>query len=192
MRTQIKHLTCLLLGLLGFKALPAQALDMYLCIDGIPGEVTDTQSQKHAGCIDVLAWSWGMSNSNANIPGGGGGGGKANIQDISVTKWLDRASPLLGSELTGGKGLGPIALYVEKSCGTGCETPYYKLEIPIGSFVTSQSQGGSDGEGQLTENVSFNIPAVKWCYSYDADGTGPKAPEEICRGWSVVENVPYP
>ena len=34
------------------------AVDMFLKLDGIPGESTD---KTHANEIDVLAWSWGMS-----------------------------------------------------------------------------------------------------------------------------------
>ena len=193
MRIQLRHFTCLLLGLLGFKALPAQALEMFLCIEGIPGEVSVAQSAKHADCIDVLAWSWGMSNSNAHVIGGGGSVGKPNIQNISVTKWMDRASPLLGAELVVGKGIGPMTLYVEDSCGSDCASPIYRLEIPQGSYVSSQSQGASGGESRPTENVSFDFPAVEWCYSYYADGIGGKTPAvDICKGWSIINGEPYP
>lgn len=188
MQIQIKHVACLLLGLLGFKALPAQAVDMYLCIDGVQGEVKETDSKQHAGCIDVLAWSWGMSNS-----GTAAGAGKANFQDISVTKYLDRASPTLGLRVADGSPIGAVELFVEESCGDGCTAAHiYSLDIPSGSVVTSQSQGGSGGESRLTENISINMPAVQWCYSYYPDGVGGKsAPIKTCEGWNIQTNTPY-
>ncbi len=36
-----------------------------------------------------------MSQSGTMHTGGGGGGGKVNVQDLSVTKWVDKSSPVL-------------------------------------------------------------------------------------------------
>src|SRR5687768_3555210 len=67
------------------------AIDIFLNLHNVPGESKDAA---HKDQIDVLAWSWGMS--NPVIAGGGGtGGGKVSIQDISITKYFDKASPVL-------------------------------------------------------------------------------------------------
>ena len=66
------------------------AVDMFLKLGTIKGEATDPG---HIGWIDVLAFSWGESN-----PGEPGGisGGKVNIQDVSLTKYIDKATvPIL-------------------------------------------------------------------------------------------------
>ena len=68
------------------------AVDMFIKIDGIKGESKD---KKHKDEIDVLAWSWGMSQSGTFHTGGGGGAGKVNVQDLSFTKWVDKASAAL-------------------------------------------------------------------------------------------------
>ena len=70
------------------------AVDMFLKIEGeeVKGGAKD---HTHKGEIDVLAWSWGASNSGSFHTGGGGGAGKANFQDLSVTKYIDRASTAL-------------------------------------------------------------------------------------------------
>ena len=79
----IRNSIYLLLGLIGFKATPALAAqDMFLCIEGAPGESLD---KRHPDCIDVLAWSWGMSQSGTTHTAGGTGAGQANFQDLSVT-----------------------------------------------------------------------------------------------------------
>src|SRR5919197_1518553 len=70
----------------------SMAVDMFLHVDGIKGESRDAQ---HKDDIDVLAWSWGASNSGSAHMGGGGGSGKVNVQDLSITKYVDKSSPLL-------------------------------------------------------------------------------------------------
>ena len=65
------------------------AVDMFLKIDGVKGESED---QAHTQEIDVFSWSWGMSNSGSAHVGGGAGSGKVNVQDLSVTKYIDSSS----------------------------------------------------------------------------------------------------
>ncbi len=68
------------------------AVDMFLKLDGVNGESKD---KTHIKDIDVLSWSWGMSNSGSAHVGGGAGSGKVNVQDVSVTKYIDSSSPKL-------------------------------------------------------------------------------------------------
>ena len=66
------------------------AVDITLKIDGVDGE---SKIDGHEGEIDVLAWSWGHESQSGSMHvGGGGGAGKANIQDVSLTKYVDKAS----------------------------------------------------------------------------------------------------
>jgi type VI secretion system secreted protein Hcp len=80
----------------------------------IQGETKDS-AQKAAGDIDVLAWSWGASNSGSFHMGGGGGAGKANFQDISITKYLDKSSPALMIALALGSHIPTAKLLVRKA-----------------------------------------------------------------------------
>ena len=66
------------------------ASDQFIKIGSLKGESKD---DKHKDEIDVLAWSWGMSNSGSAQSGGGAGSGKANVQDLSLTKYIDKCSP---------------------------------------------------------------------------------------------------
>ena len=99
------------------------AVDMFLKIDGINGESEDAT---YKGEVDILAWSWGMSQSGTTHIGGGGGAGKANFQDLSVTKWVDKASPLLMQKLANGQHIKEATLVVRKAGGTPLE--YITLE----------------------------------------------------------------
>lgn len=134
------------------------AMDMFIDIAGVPGESKD---HTYAKKIDVLAWSWGMSQSGTFHAGGGGGAGKANVQDLSFTKWLDDASAPLQLATLNGKHLATATLIVRKAG----ETPQDYLKVLMTDvMVTSVSTGGSGGEDRLTENVTLNFAKVKLDY----------------------------
>ena len=134
------------------------AMDMFFDIAGIPGESKD---KAYAKKIDVLAWSWGMSQSGTFHTGGGGGAGKANVQDLSFTKWFDDASAPLQLATLNGKHI-PTATLIVRKAG---ETPQKYIEIILTDvMVTSVSTGGSGGEDRLTENVTLNFAKVEMKY----------------------------
>jgi type VI secretion system secreted protein Hcp len=181
LNNRMRNSLCLLLGFFGFKSLPAfAAQDMFLKIDGVEGE---SQDPACPGCIDVLAWSWGMSNSGTTHIGGVGGEGKVNVQDISLTKWVDKSSPDLMLLTANGKHFPKLELFVRKTCPVDCiAEPYYTLTMEE-VLVTSVSTGGSGGEDRLTENVSFNFAKVEWCYTATLKDGNPDTPE--CYGWDI-------
>lgn len=135
------------------------AVDMFLKLDGIPGESAD---DAHKSEIDILAWSWGMSQSGTMHIGGGGGSGKANFQDLSITKFVDIASPELVKFCSKGSHIKKGWLYIRKAAGdTPLEYMIYNFEDLI---ISSVSTGGSGGEDRLTENISLNFR--KWWFKY--------------------------
>ncbi len=156
------------------------AVDMFIKIDGITGESKD---HKHKDTIDVLAWSWGMSQSGSFHGGGGGGAGKANVQDLSITKHVDKSSPLLMLSCCNGKHIKEALLTVRKAG----ENPLEYLKIKLTEvMVTAVSTGGSGGEDRLTENVTLNFAKVQLDYlPQKSDGSG-DAP--VPFGWHIAEN----
>ncbi len=68
------------------------AVDIFLKLDGIKGE---SQDNKYKDEIDVLAWSWGAAQSGTTHGGSGSGSGKVSVQDLSITKYIDKSSPTL-------------------------------------------------------------------------------------------------
>ncbi len=142
------------------------AVDMFLKLGDIKGEAKD---DKHKGEIDVLAWSWGLSNAGSAHHGGGAGAGKVNVQDISVTKWLDLASPAIVNAVCVGKHIPEVTLVVRKAG----EKPLEYLTITLKEvYVTSVSTGGSGGEDKLTENITLNFAKFKTQYKEQADTGG--------------------
>jgi type VI secretion system secreted protein Hcp len=156
------------------------AVDMFIKIGDIKGESRD---DKHKDEIDVLAWSWGMSQSGTTHMGGGGGAGKVNVQDLSLTKYIDKASSNLMKFCCSGKHYPEALLTVRKAGGSPIE--YLKITMKE-VLVSSVSTGGSGGEDRLTENVTLNFAEFKVEYTpQKADG---KAEAVIPTGYSIAEN----
>lgn len=157
------------------------AVDMFLDIEGeIGGE---SQDAAHKGEIDILAWSWGLSQAGSFHAGGGGGAGKANFQDISCTKWIDKSSPILMLYCANGDHFKSAKLTVRKA---GKKPLEYLVITMTDVLVTSISTGGSGGEDKLTENVSLNFRTVKVEYKEQKpDGSGDAAKT---FAWDIAAN----
>jgi type VI secretion system secreted protein Hcp len=157
------------------------AVDMFLKLDGIKGESAD---KSHKDEINVLAWSWGMSNSGSAHLGGGAGSGKVNVQDLSLTKYIDVSSPDLMLFCCNGKHVAKAQLTVRKAGETALEYLIIKLEDVL---VASVSTGGSGGEDRLTEHVTLNFAKVDVEYTgQDAKGGAGAKPK---MGWDIPANV---
>jgi type VI secretion system secreted protein Hcp len=158
------------------------AVDMFFKIAGIEGESKDST---HKNDIDVLAWSWGVSNSGSFHHGGGGGSGKANFQDLSFTKYIDKASHALLLACASGEHVTDALLTVRKSGG---KAPLEYVKITLKKvLVSSLSTGGSGGEDRLTENVTLNFAEIDYAYvEQKPDGTGDTAKE---FKWDIEKNA---
>lgn len=160
------------------------AVDMFLKIEGIDGESKD---HAHGDEIDVLAWSWGMSQSGSMHMGGGGGAGKVSVQDVSITKWIDKSSPVLMKHCCNGKAIKAGATLVVRKAGGDAPVEYLTIEMkPV--MITAISTGGSGGEDRLTENVTLNFKTVKQIYQeQDEDNNPMGGPVE--QAWNIETNA---
>jgi len=160
------------------------AVDMFMKFEGdkFKGESRD---KTHLAEIDVLAWSWGMSNSGTAHAGGGAGAGKANIQDVSFTKYVDASSAALQLTCCTGEHI-PTAVLVVRKAGT---TPLEYIVITMTEcLITAVSTGGSGGEDRLTENVTVNFSQVKFTYTeQDAKGVAKSPAKEFT--FDIAANV---
>jgi type VI secretion system secreted protein Hcp len=147
------------------------AVDMFLELTDIKGESVD---KVHKGKIDVLSWSWGGSNASSAHSGGGSGAGKVNVQDLSITKYVDSATTALFKKMCEGKHIPKGKLIVRKAGGDK-PLEYIVLELEK-VFITSLSTGGSGGEDRLTEHVSLSFTHFQLDYFVqDEKGAGKSA-----------------
>ena len=156
------------------------ASDYFLAIDGIPGEPTDAQRPR---TIEIQSFSFGASNSGT-IVGGGGGAGKVNFSDISFTKSLDKASPILYLHCARGKHIPSATLYVRKS---GADKPleYYVVKLTDVLISSVQTSGGG---GLPSESFSLNFGKIE--FSYAAQKPDGSLEPPVKSGWDIAGNVP--
>lgn len=156
------------------------AVDMFLKLDGIKGESHD---HKHKDEIHIESLSWGLSQTGAHGAGGGGGAGKVSVHDVSVTKYLDKATPALLLHCANGKHI-PNGLITVRKAG---EKPLEYLKIKLQDIiVTGVQEAGHGGGDLLTENVTLNF--AKFWVEYQEqkpDGTGSPGGD---MGWDVKAN----
>ena len=157
------------------------AMDMFIKIGDLKGESRD---KTHKEEIDVLAWSWGVSNSGSAHVGGGAGAGKANVQDLSFTKYIDKCSPSLMLACCKGSHYAEAKLIVRKAGGKPLE---YLTVTMTEVLISAVSTGGSGGEDRLTENVTLNFGKFEFEYTpQKADGTGGTA---VPFKFNIAENA---
>jgi type VI secretion system secreted protein Hcp len=157
------------------------AVDLFLKLDGIEGESLDS---KHPKEIECLAWSWGMSTS-AHIGGSGVAAGKVNVQDFSVTKYIDKATPTLLLNVCNGSTIATAAFVARKQGGKSGPVEYLKISFKE-ILVTSVSTGGSGGEDKFTENVTFAFEEQETVYT-EQTGTG-AAGSPARMKWNTAQN----
>lgn len=158
------------------------AMDMFMKIDGVEGESADKENAK---TIDVLAWSWGVSNSGTTHHGGGGGSGKVNVQDLSFTKYIDKATTALMLMASNGAHIDKAVLLVRKAGGAKA-LDYLKITMEE-VIITSLSTGGSGGEDRLTENVSLNFAKVM--VEYNPQSKGGTGDGTTTYNWDIAANA---
>jgi type VI secretion system secreted protein Hcp len=157
------------------------AVDMFMKIDDIKGESTDS---KHAGEIQVLSWSWGLTQSGTTHTGPGGGSGKVNVNDLTFTKYLDTSTPNLIKFCCSGKHFGQALLTVRKAGNTPLE--YIKIKL-TDLIISSMSTGGTGSEDRVTETVGLNFAKFEVDYTpQKADGSGGAA---IPVTWNIPGNA---
>jgi type VI secretion system secreted protein Hcp len=139
------------------------SFDMHLKFTG--GKLTiegSSAHSKHTKEIPILAWSWSASNTGDLHGGNTTSGGKANVQDISITKYVDSCSNVLLNAVCTGARMDSAVLYVTNAVGD--QTDFLTLTLSEGVLITSWASGGSDGEDKLTENITLHFGKFEFAF----------------------------
>jgi type VI secretion system secreted protein Hcp len=161
------------------------AVDIFLTLEDVKGETKDAKYKDKNG-IDVLSWSWGMSQSGTTHSGTGGGSGKANVQDLSITKYVDKASCDLMKGCCKGTHFKKGSLIVRKAG----DKPYEFWQIDLEEIIVAAcTTGGIGSDDRMTENITLNFAKFDCKYSQQADdGSVSEAGE--CK-WDIPANAEY-
>jgi light-regulated signal transduction histidine kinase (bacteriophytochrome) len=155
------------------------AVDMFMKIDTVDGEAQDSKHKKE---IDVLSWSWGLSNAGSAHSGGGAGAGKANVHDLSFTKWVDSAVKYSDAErAVKFEIVGASTDIVCTICDHGIGIPEADLEWLFNAFHRGCNVGDRPGTG-------LGLVIVKRCV--DLHGGRIKVDSKVGEGRSVILSLP--
>ncbi len=131
------------------SAVDAQAA-MFLKLDGIKGESTDS---KHKDEIDVISFQFGLTADHSLSTGGAIRVTSPTCEGFSITKTLDKSSPLLASAAMTGKVMKTGTVAVALSQEGKSDTVYYTM-ILTDVVVASFAQSGRESAVPV-EEVSF-------------------------------------
>jgi type VI secretion system secreted protein Hcp len=161
------------------------ATDMFLKIDGIDGESTD---DKHANWIEILSFSFGASQpaTGSVSSGGARSSQRVDIQDFSVVKQLDKASPKLFLHCCNGKHIPKVSLELCRATGDKQNYMTYDMEDVLVSSV--RPGGSSEGADLPLEEVTFNPAKTTLTYTETDHLTGaPKG--KVVAYWDEGKNI---
>jgi type VI secretion system secreted protein Hcp len=159
--------------------------DAFLKIATIPGECTD---DKHKDWIEVLSYSMGASQagSGSSSTGGGRYAQPVDVQDFSIVKVVDKATPKLFLACCNGEHINEVKLELCRATGDKSKYLEYKLSDVI---VASQRKGGASqgGESLPMEEVAFNFGKIEITYTVTDHKTG-KPSGDVKAHWDLVAN----
>ena len=154
----------------------------YIKFDGVDGEAQD---KDHKGWSDIMSFGQGL-----HQPGGGATGptrrrGDVILDDISVSKELDKASPKIAEAVCKGKVFPKVEIQLTASYTDAGRVTYYAYELK-NVLVTSYNIGGSgQSEDVPAEDFSLNFEGIKVTYT-EADNQGKKK-GNVEYTWKVEE-----
>jgi type VI secretion system secreted protein Hcp len=127
----------------------------FLKFDGIKGETADNAPK---GEIEIQSWSWGETNAgrSSGLPTG-----KRQHKPITITKVVDKASPILQQASTSGRSIPAMEVALPKKGGGAGEYMKYELKnVKVTSYSVSSSGGSVQTETfTLTYEETTAIPA---------------------------------
>lgn len=158
------------------------AVNAYLMIDGRPGPSTSKEN-----AIDILSFSFGASQSaviGAGSSGGEARAGRANVQDVTIMKVLDKTSPLLFDDCVTGNYLTKVDIIYDKPMGDSQED-YFKIHMEDALITSIQLSGSSENP---VESISFAFSKVKVSYNPEEGGA---LKGFIDKGFDVLKLKPW-
>jgi type VI secretion system secreted protein Hcp len=158
------------------------SVDAFLKLGDLKGE---SIVKGHEDEIQVLGWNWGMSQMGTTHLGTGGGAGKVDVQDITISKYVDTSSPNVALACCNGKHFDGATLTVRKAG----ETPLDYLIIEMKDvIITSYMPGGSSGAENVEEAFTLNFAFFKYSYQ-PQDNKGAKAGGAVEVEYNIAENA---
>lgn len=187
----------------------APAYDIFLKIDGIPGESVD---KAHEAWIEVLSFNQGMEQPMTHMGG-------TEYREVEILKVIDKASPKLYEALNKGEAIASLeidivdpdnrtavmkvvlegvmvtsietGLAIFKEWGTASPIIYKAIDSSSPQIAKASPMLAKPlafgHDARHMEQVSFSFRKIQWTYTYtDAGGQS----QTVSSGWDLVQNKP--
>lgn len=156
------------------------AVDMFLQVDGVDGDVT---AQGYEKWIDIESFSWGVSNpTTIGSATGGAGAGKAVPGDFTVVKPFDRASPVFFKNCSAGAHYNTVVLAIRKAGGSGGASGAEFLRFTFGTVFTTKIDWSGPGDEGPEEEITFVYGSLAVHYVLQDDSGAED------DGWDFIHN----
>ena len=158
-----------------------------LDIQGIPGEsVHDTHPEWNLK-IQISSTSYDVSQRASVQTGTGLVAAGASMSNISITKTMDKSTPLLFGKLTAAEPIDQMFLRFTRA--GGAQGVYEVLTVQLDNvLVTSYHTSGQRGGGGMpTESLSFSVGSIK--ETYDIRDERGMAQSKQTGGYDFMQNV---
>ena len=153
----------------------------FVKFDGIDGEAKEAA---HLGWSELL--SFDQAHSSAVDISTGLSTGRAVLEDILLSKTIDKASPKLAEAVLTGQTFPSVEIQLTNVGADGARVTYFVYQLED-ARVVSYSVGGSSGGSVPTEHISLNFAQIKVTYT-EQDSTG-RARGNVEYTWKVEESI---
>jgi len=161
------------------------AFDAFLKISTIPGESEDS---KHTDWIEVHSYSHAVTQPTSGSVSSAGSrtAERVDIQDFTIVKSIDKASPKLALACCNGEHIPTVTIHLNRAGGDKQQYMEYKLSDAIVRSVSpSGSSAGSDS--LPSETVAFAFGKIEWTYTETDHKTG-KPKGNVGANWDLHAN----
>ncbi len=170
-----------LLTLLILAAAAQAAPDIFMRVEGIPGDATDAQ---HRDEIVVASYSFNIAQSASPSRGGGASAGRATVTPFVVTKPVDSASPRLAIASLRGQVLPRVDITVRRPGQARDEYLRFTLTDVV---VSGFAQEAPSENAAPVETVQLSYGTIVMEYVPQRSGGAAGAP--VRMGWDVQRNA---
>jgi len=159
-------------------------IDAFLKIEGVDGESTDTA---HAGWIELQSFSWGISQAVSGSVSSQGSlsASRADFQNFSASKYLDKASSILAQDCASGKHYTKATVQLHRA---GESKELFQEYIFTDVMLTNYSIGGSNGSDIPAESLALTYGKVEWKY-VPTKVAGGKGSGSVPGSWNLTTNA---
>ena len=178
---RLGFIVAVLVGLFATPSLCWAQYDIFVQIDGIPGE---SQDEQHKDWIDAFGFGDGLQGSSVAAMAGAVAG-RATFADIKITKGLDKASPKLRESAASGKHLKDVTIeFVLKS-----SVRPLKFKVTLEEVQISGVSLTTNTVDLPQEIVTFSFGEIRWEYFIIDPETGVPV-GQVSTGWNLLTNKP--